>query len=299
MINIHTHSLSLTTKEFWKWVVRRIVGKYSGPNAVEDSLLRGLKELQIPFRRNTRIENKDTVIVLSGIKALQEAIEAKRKGGLNKLVAGPNVIANPHDADRLMFSKEIDAILVPSKWVAELWTKEAPELASKIKVWPAGVSKSKTSTRAGTPIIYDKLGDASLFSAIQQTIGTARIFSYGTFKHRDYLTTLADAPYLVYLAQSESQGLALQEAWAHDVPTLVNRSNFWQGGELSWEAPQINCPYLTPELGEIFDNPTDIPIMIERIASLHPKAYCDKELSDQASANKLLEIIKNIHVQNS
>ncbi len=255
--------------------------------------------LQIPSRRNNRPKNKETAVVLSGTETLREAIEMKRQDHLNKLLAGPNVVTHPTDADRIMLNKEIDSILVPSKWVADFWISESPELADKIKVWPSGVEIQKPSTRSGLPIIYDKLKDEALLKAVKNAVGNCLVFTYGKFKRRDYLKALKDAPYVVYLSKSESQGLALQEAWAHDVPTLVNMSNFWQSGELSWEAPQINCPYLTPATGEVFDNPADIPIMIERITSLHPKTYCDKELSDQASAEKLLNIIENTHVQNS
>jgi len=188
---------------------------------------------------------------------------------------------------------------VPSLWVKDLWVSLCPPIAAKIKVWPSGVEVQQASTRNGLPIINNKFLDDDLLKTIKSEVGNCRVFTYGKFKRQDYINALQDAPYVIYLSKSESQGLALQEAWAHDVPTFVNRSNFWQSGELSWEAPQINCPYVTPELGEIFDNPVDIPIMVKGIASLHPKEYCDQELSDRASAKKLLEIIKNTHVQNS
>jgi hypothetical protein len=151
---------------------------------------------------------------------------------------------------------------------------------------------SNASTRKGKPIIYDKLGNQSLLNQIQQVIGSqANVFTYGSFKREDYQRALSEAPYLIYLAKSESQGLALQEAWAHDVPTLVNKSTHWETGGFSWDSPQINCPYLTPELGAIFENTEELPIMIERVLSIHPKQYCDEHLSDRASAQKLLNLI--------
>lgn len=292
MLAIYTRSNSKFSKEFWKWAVRKLTGKYSGPNAVEDSLLRGLKELVVPFLRNSVSSDVDTVVVLSGKEALRENILHKRVGLIKKLIAGPNIVAHPRDADSILLSKEIDAVLVPSKWVADLYAQVVPELANKIKVWPSGVLVSDASTRRGQPIIYNKLGNHSLFTKIQQLLGTpAKVFTYGSFANKDYLEALSEAPYLIYLAKSESQGLALQEAWAHDVPTIVNKSTHWEALGLVWDSPQINCPYLTPELGVVFENTEELPIMIERVSALHPKQYCDEHLSDRASAQRLLNLL--------
>lgn len=292
MLGIYTRSTSYFSKEYWKWAARRLTGKYTGPNAVEDSLLRGLKWLNISFVRNLSYDDIDTALVLSGTQALREAIVRKKSGVIKKLVAGPNIVTHPLDYDRLIFDESIDMILVPSEWVADFWLHEAPELSSKIRIWPAGVAVSSASTRTGKPIIYDKLGDKDLLARLEESVGIdAQKFTYGQFSRQKYLDALADAPVLIYLSQSESQGLALQEAWAHDVPTLVNKSTHWEAVGSSWDASQINCPYLTPELGAVFENTEELPIVIERVSSLHPQHYCDKHLSDRASAQILLNLL--------
>ncbi len=292
MLAIYTHSTSLSSKEFWKWAARRILRKYSGPNAVEESLLRGLRELKVPFTRNKSTNNADIALVLSGTKALREAITLKKSRRVTKLIAGPNVVTHPKDFDELIFDPSIDKILVPSLWVKDFWCHEAPELSNKLVVWPSGVATNKASTRTGKPIIYDKLGNPSLLAEVQQQLETEPgVFTYGSLKRKAYLEALDDAPFLIYLSKSESQGLALQEAWAHDVPTLVNKSNFWSNGKFSWEASQINCPYLTSETGIVFGSAAELPEMITRVSALHPKDYCNEHLSDRASAEALLEIL--------
>lgn len=292
MISILSASTKPWKSEWWVDKVKRILKRKRGPDAVRESLVRGFTELGIDYRLNESPLEK-TALVLSGVDALREAIEAKRKDLVTLLIAGPNITISPKDHGNLMCHDSIDIVLVPSDWTRDYWANEAPAIAPKIKVWPAGVKIRSASTRDGLPIIYNKLTDTALLEAVKVHTGNCRVFSYGKFKQQDYLDALMDAPYLVYLANSESQGLALQEAWSHNVPTLVNNSTKWKYGDLSWSARQINCPYLTDELGEIFDNPRDIPILIERIASLEPKVYCDEKLSDRASAKKILEIIGN------
>lgn len=291
MLNIYTHDPSLLSREFWKATLRPLFGKYSGPDAVRDSLQRGLSELGIPYIINPTKPEHGEALVLSGPEALKTAIAYKKLGIFTKLLAGPNIVINPEEYNSLLLAREIDKILVPAPWVADLWRQVAPSIAKGLFVWPSGVAQNEASNRSGMPIIYDKLGDADLLQNITNTIEPVRVFQYSRFRRSEYLEALKDAPYLVYLSRSESQGLALQEAWAHDVPTLVNHSDHWAARGLSWTAPQINCPYLTPELGAIFADPAEIPIITAGLDKLSPKQYCDKHLSDRASVEKLLRLI--------
>lgn len=292
MLNLYTHDPSFFSLEFWKAKARPLFGKYAGPDAVRDSVKRGLEELAIPYLMNPKKPHPGIALVLSGPGALRKAIDYKNAGVFTKLCAGPNIMVDPSDHGGLLFDPAIDHILVPAPWVANLWSKEAPELTDKIEAWASGVNRFIISTRNGLPIIYDKLGDTKLLGEIQHMIGSANLFSYGKFRRKEYLSALSVAPYLIYLSRSESQGLALQEAWAHDVPTLVNHSTHWEAGGSSWDSPQINCPYLTPELGAVFTDPAEIPIMVKELGKLSPKRYCDKHLSDRASVEKLLNLIE-------
>lgn len=291
MLTIYTHSRSPFHREFWKYLARRILRKYSGPDAVLDSLRRGMIEVGETFILNPNRPGENKVLVLSGTSVLRTMIEHKKAGRITLLAAGPNIVTHPNEEDRLLCDKSIDIVLVPSEWVADLWRIGAPELAHRIRVWPAGVKPSSASRRTGLPIIYDKIGAHNSLFDIQRVIGEHRLFTYGKFKRQEYLKALADAPYLIYLSPSESQGLALQEAWAHDVPTLVKHSTKWQHGKRTWEAPKINCPYLTPELGMVFSTTGELPIMVSEVETLHPKEYCDQNLSDQASARILLSYL--------
>ena len=292
MIGIHTHSTKFYHLEFWRYVISvYVLHKQRGPDAVRDSLILGLKELDIKFVLDPK-QPREVTVVLSGIEALRQSVTAKHSGQIKKLVAGPNIVMHPYHAKRIICNEAIDAVLVPSKWVADFWAQEAPELRSKLVVWPAGVTTAVASTRNGPPIIYDKLGNSALLAEIKKVTSSETIvFTYGSFSKQQYLQALAKAPYLIYLAKSESQGLALQEAWAHDVPTIVNESHYWRNGELSWESDQINAPYLTTETGLIFKKVADLPVLIQKSVTLYPKIYCDRELSNAVTTSKLLSLL--------
>jgi len=295
MISLHTHTSNIFSTEYLRYKTSRVLlGRRRGPDAVFDSLIRGLEELDIDFEVNPH-SPQNIALVLSGTEALRDAIKHKRAGQIKTLIAGPNVVIHPHQSNHIICNDAVDIVLVPSEWAADFWRQSAPEIAHKIKVWAAGVSEAAPSTRQDAPIIYDKVGDSALLAEVVRQVETTtsmpKVFTYGHFNHKDFLQSLTKAPYMVYLSVSESQGLALHEAWAHDVPTIVNKSTHWKYKERSWDAPQINAPYLVPEVGLIFDLPEQISDLIRRVADLHPKTYCDQNLSDAVSARKLLELI--------
>ncbi len=287
MLTIYTHSNSPLTKEFWKWCLRKLVGKKSGPDAVRDSLLRGLKESGIEHRLDPLIHYGETALVLSGVNALKKAIVLKKKGVFKKLIAGPNIISLPSHYNSIITNPSIDKVLVPSEWVRDLWIQKAPELESRLVVFPSGTRIHGSSTRNGEIIIYDKLNDETVATDIQTNLNElgykTRVLKYGRFKQSDYFESLKSAVVVIYLGSSESQGLALQEAWAHDVPTIVKRVTEVITTDFNWEEPKLAAPYLTNELGFFFDSTDELPNLIEKVKTLHPKEYCDQNLSDKAT----------------
>lgn len=292
MITIYTHTWNPFTKEFWKWLARKLVGKFSGPDAVACSLVRGLKELKMPFLYNPLFCHGDTAVVLSGVCVLKKVIALKEDGRFKKLIAGPNIVISLNEHNSIIQSKHIDHVLVPSQWVAQLWLSKAPKISDRLVVWPAGVKITESSTRDGRPIIYDKLKDLNLTESIKATIGQpVNLFSYGSFDQKDYLRSLLTAPYIIYLSQSESQGIALLESWARNVPTFVYKSDGYKTADVTWYDEKINAPYLTETCGGFFKTFSRLDKLIKNSATFNPKGYCAQYLSDTASAKKLTALL--------
>ncbi len=292
---IYTHSNSPATKEFWKFLARAIVRKYSGPQAVRDSLKRGLTELGVSYRCDPLFVIDDTVVVLSGVAVLRTMIKKKRAGKIKKLLAGPNIVSTPNEYDAILADAAIDTILVPSQWVADLYHSRMPALSKKVRVWPAGVSPTeRKSSRVGSVIVYCKM-PGEMCQKVQEVIAQkyhVTLFTYNSFTHQEYLDALLSAPAVVYLSPSESQGLALQEAWMHDVPTLVYQTKSVTTPLFSWSDEMINAPYLIPEYGAFFQNPDELPNLLESAQHLHPHERCQQELSDNATTKNLIQLLQ-------
>lgn len=296
MISIYTHNPDWSSLEFWRYFLSRfILRRRRGPDAVKESLIRGLKESGVSFSLD-ELKPAENVVVLSGVSALKRMVEAKKAGLIKKLIAGPNIVVDPKDVSGVICDEVIDIILTPSSWTAAYWKSSAPEIAEKIRVWPAGVSINQASTKTGQIVIYDKMLDHDLLQKVKLEVEKysskpALIFTYGSFKRAEYIKALKTAPAMIYLSRSESQGLALFEAWSHDVPTIVNRSETWQTKDHVWKSPLINAPYLNDHLGYIFESPSDIERLLEKVKDIHPKSFCDQNFSDTVSARKLLELL--------
>lgn len=289
MISIHSRTNSILSIEFWKYIIsRNILKKTRGPDAVRMSLLRGLKELSIPFHLNPLLPC-DQVIVLSGKECLADMVIAKKSGRIKTLIVGPN--CDPDPTAKIYEAPEIDAILVPSKWTADYWSTYNPMIANKIRIWPAGVATASAGLRNGSPIIYDKMRDPTLLDLAKSASSNAIIVNYNTFAQNDYIKALEHAPYMIYLARSESQGLALQEAWARNVPTFINRNDQGEFYDHVFTAEKINAPYLVDDLGGFFSSQEELRELIDNSSQYEPKKYCDVHLSDIASTKILIEII--------
>ena len=98
---------------------------FSGHAAVTKSLIQGLSEMKTDFVYNPVLEKNvsDTVIVVSDMKALNQAIQWKKDGKIKKLLAGPNLLDLPTKYNHALSAKEIDTVLVPSEWVKQVYEK--------------------------------------------------------------------------------------------------------------------------------------------------------------------------------
>jgi hypothetical protein len=307
---ILTKSPEFDLREFaikCKLLIKFLLGQKRGPEAVVLSLVRGLNALKIDYKYNVkakRIFSDDIVYINGNIGAVEWAIEAKKKGEISKLIVGPSLCVVPDKSCRIIFDKNIDVIIEPSNWVKDLWVSLAPELADKIAVWAAGVDIPSEYKAEGKKycLVYQKDADEALLSQVLECVKSAgmtpRVIRYGHYRYDDYLNILRESKMMVYLSQSESQGIALQEAWAMDVPTLVWNRGYWQYNGYMWRDEKISAPYLSPESGMFFKDGEDVrlklPEFVSKLSSFTSNKYVLENLTDQKAAEKFMDIVNKL-----
>lgn len=301
MINIYTENFYFSAR--LKNAAKLLLGKSArGPQAVLGSLKRGLGELGVQYQVDLSAKEGGAYAasVLSGAKTLRWAIEQKRAGRIKSLTAGPNIAVTPFDFGGLMASPEIDTILVPSDWNKRWWVSLNPSLEQKIKVWAAGVKDfGELCQPEGQCLVFKKNVPENIFLSVTRFLKKLNmpfaILEYGHFFAEQYHNLLAKSKFMVYLTESESQGIALHEAWMAGVPTLVWDRGFYSYKGYRWQDEKIPAPYLTPECGLFFKDEIDfknqLGVFLENYKNFTPRPYSLLNFTDVICAKRYLDLI--------
>ena len=284
----------------------------SGPETVLKSLIKGFNKLNIDFNLNPKTVKSvgDTIIVLSNLGALKQSIELKKNKKIKHLLVGPNLVVLPSENKDLICSRYIDKYLVNSEWTKEMYIKDAPELKNKIAIWPAGVDTDYWKSRKKKKdyvLVYIK---STAKKIVKETVNllkeknfVVKIIKYGEYRPDEYLRFLQKSKFAVFFSGSESQGIALFEAWSSNVPTLV-----WNKGyvkislaEKEKRVSASSAPYLTEKTGLFFKNTSEFETVLEKFRKkfekdfFQPRNYIINNYTDILSAKILLKNIpKNL-----
>jgi hypothetical protein len=296
-IFLYTENFFLFPK--FKSSVKFLLGQDTrGPKAVLESLCKGLTEAGVEYEVNLKFKKAEHVCVLSGVSTLRWAIKQKKIGKVKSIVAGPNLVISTKDEKEILLDPAIDAIIVPSQWVYDFYSKESPQITSKLRIWPAGVTipASKPSQKYIDFLVYNKLGNENLsdqiVSELQKKNYKVRVFNYGKFEQQEYFKALEASRFEIYLSRSESQGLAMFEAWARGVPTLAWEKGLWELNGIKVTG-KISAPYLNSECGDSFLDFNDFLKVLPKFFSTgyDPKSYVERLFSNKVCAEKYLKIL--------
>lgn len=297
-------SIYINKQNFFKILVKNLLTIFSdypksnlGPTNVFFNLTEGLRKNGIKFNVNPSNDNVYNIcLVLSGIDNLKKCIILKKNKKINVLLAGPNIVTVPSEHSYIIFSKSIDKILVPSDWVKNLYLSYKKE-CKNISIWFSGVKISNfKSGKRDKVLIYLKNKNSFFEKCINYLIIKNidfRILKYGFFSQKTYYELLRQSRIMIYFSSSESQGIAMQEAWSKNVPTLVYKQSFWIYGKRKFKAS--SSPYLNNNCGYFFENFNEFVIRFNKLNNnkkIKPKKWLNKKMSLDASIKNLLEIIK-------
>lgn len=170
-------------------------------------------------------------------------------------------------------------------------------------VWPAGVdehywhppSKKPTNRNA---VLYFKNAEAKLYESAERILkkynwNPIKII-YGKYLPEEFKKALSSSQFMVFFSSGESQGIALAESWAMDVPTLV-----WNPKTLIIKGERIynysSAPYLTGLTGMMWEKIEDfesiIAVMDNKLKTFMPRSWILSNMTDTKSAGILLNAI--------
>jgi len=283
--------------------------KLSGHKAVTRSLLRGLRQAKLSFNYNPplRLINKN-VIVLSGVETLKRAIKLKEQGKIERLLAGPNILVFSDEHDSIISNPAIDYCIVPSDWVGSLYIRDNPQLKERIRVWAAGIDETYWTpvlqANNNKVLIYRKdsgFDFKPLIQCLEKVHFAHTSIAYGDYSEEDYRNILNKTSAAIFVSASESQGIALLEAWAMDVPTFV-----WDPGSAEIRSHMRQerirntsaAPYLSPSTGKKWKDIQELYKILEefkaRSYKYTPREWVINNMTDKRMAQALMNIFEEI-----
>jgi glycosyltransferase involved in cell wall biosynthesis len=183
-----------------------------------------------------------------------------------------------------------------------------------MRAWPVGID-----TRVFRPgeqqrtriLVYHKWRDpnelAQLISVLSNKGLQYDLVRYGAYEEREYVEKLLRARYVIWHGGHESQGIALQEAMACDVPIVVwdvtSLAQFYSGGAgycfgpTERDLPATTAPYFDLACGIRVTSVDELTIAVERMEGewdrLHPRVYVEEHLSLEKQARELVAMFDN------
>ncbi|MFL5406450.1 MAG: glycosyltransferase [Myxococcales bacterium] len=227
----------------------------------------------------------------------------------NPAVLGPGMIDHPNVVPDLMRDPRFKLYVVTSDWYGAMFAKAYGE--SRLAPWYAGIDLEAWPDLSAHPkdvdvLVYDKARwrreelEPDLIAPIHRLLRErglrAETLRYGQYDLAKYRSLLARSRSMLFLCESETQGLAYQEAMASSVPILA-----WDQG--TWVDPQArrydpnpipatSVPYFGPECGERFRDASDFPAVFarfwEKLSRYTPREFVRTRLSLEGSGKLYL-----------
>lgn len=265
-----------------------------GPKKVVDNLITGLQKINYPYVINKKLDATDRLWIHDDIAALREINKLPQRV---RTIIGPNLFISPDQIPKdIDISKTI--YIQPSLNVVDIWNKQGFN-RTKLEIWPAGVDIEKFRPSPASKeyvLLYFKNRSTDDLKEVESTLKEKniayRLIKYGHYKEKDYLETLQKTKYIIWLGGSESQGLALEEAMAMNVPILVaDEGKDFLGIDIT------AAPYFSSECGIKIKSLDMLNEKIEEMEkswmNFNARKFVTENLSLEKQAKDLLMIYAN------
>jgi hypothetical protein len=229
----------------------------------------------------------------------------------SKFLFGPHFSVFPNKSQIDIISKSKNVIYIqPSEWVQQLWLNNPICKDVRIESLPFGIDTEKFNEikpieNKNKVFLYHKSRHPNELSILvnffKQINIDVHIFSYTSrYNEEEYIHYLQNSKFGIWLGRHESQGFALEEALACNVPLLVwNVTSMNQEYGYNYtDIPATCIPYWDYRCGESFTNLNELPSIYEKfinnLNNYKPREYILQNISIKKCEEKFIELVNNI-----
>lgn len=235
--------------------------KVGGPKKVAENLIKGLEKIDYPYVINKKLDSCGRLWIHDDMEALEKIDQLDSR---IKIVAGPNLFIPsknyPNFPENIKLNRVV--LLQPSNWVKQM-NLDFGFNQGKIDVWPTGIDLDEFKPRDKASKDYVLIYFKQRFEKeLEEVIGVLnkksiafKIVTYGDYKEEEYKGLLSGARYLIWLGTKESQGIALEESLASNVPIIVLDVSYVG----QWVPSEAEKEIFTKEMAEYIGGVTVAP----------------------------------------
>lgn len=279
----------------------------TGPSKVVQNLIKGLNKIGYPYIINKDINVTPYCYIPNNRTALPYIKKTK-----STVIVGPNLYVLPRDIPWFIDLNGC-IYLQPCEWVVNLWKNCRSKLV--LKVWPVGIDTDAFSPKNNQTkkkiAIYHKMrsrNELNLIKAkLQQMKLDYNLILYGKYSEQIYKEILQQTSLLIWHGRHESQGIALQEAMACNVPILVCDVDSLAEGKngYSWSPSLFKfkvtaAPYFDYRCGikisDLSGLEQTVIEMLDNLPNYHPRQYILENLSLQKQAIEFVAFFADSNV---
>lgn len=279
-----------------------VIGNFHHKNMIGLELL--LKNINFSYKFGNTNEINDYEIIYSPSIPINSSSYPNKK-----FIFGPHFSVFPDNKLLTINNIYNNSIYIqPSKWVIDLWNNFNVENTIKLKEFPFPVEIDKfkpiENSKKNEVFIYFKRRKPQELLFIENFLNKENI-NYKIFdcvkkyKENDYISCLQNAKYGIWIGGHESQGFALEEALAFDIPLLVWEVKY-MSQEYGYNYPNIPAtviPYWDKRCGEFFDEKEKFEEtyyrFINNIKNYKPREYILENLSPEKCGENFIKLINN------
>jgi len=227
-----------------------------------------------------------------------------------KFMFGPHLSIFPEQTQMKMIEGKHTVYIQPSEWAQQAWQKNQYSNNINIRVLPFGVDTNQFNeiipiSQRKNVFIYFKRRIPSELSTVYNFLVNRGfnpvIFNYvKQYSEADYVNCLHNSKFGFWLDAHESQGFALQEALACNVPLLV-WNVFSMNQSYGSGCPNIaasTIPYWSDNCGEKFTDVSELNAkfdkLLQNLDTYKPREFILENLSIEKCSAKFIDLVNSI-----
>ncbi len=286
----------------------------SGPTKVVANLLKGLDKIGCDYHLNSKRPQGSSVYIPNGKSNLFKII---RKKSSQKILLGPNLFTFPGDISGYLkpLIARAHGYLQPCDWAINVWQSLDFNLLPLLR-WPVGIDTElfhefpRPAERR--VLLYHKERDKNELAYIERSLDSKGIgfntIHYGGYSQTEYLDLLKKSSLIIWHGRHESQGIALLEALACNIPALVlDAISFYQMeafpsypfADTLRSIRVTSAPYFDNRCGikihEMSQLPEALDHLVDSTAEFTPRDYVLENLSLERQARHLINLFANLN----